>query len=256
MSPLSPELLSSELHIALLPHRVALVQGRKPPLVRDVKTDGLETLDELLREMQSRGRAQVTLSHHHARLFLLPPPPVRLRQREMQPWLLAQLASPLANAGEATADWRLTWDLTPPGRSILVAAVATALLDGLAATLGRHGLSLAGARPWLAAAWGRRRLQRASGWYALLEPGRMTLLRLAGGQPVSLRQRQAGSAGSDIAAELRTLLTRESLLAGVADSGELWLERAGVGSDWACLRASHTLHELAGPSDAALALLS
>ncbi len=247
-------LLSPELRVALLPDRAGLAARGRAPLVREAAEGGLAALEALLAESKARGRARVTLSHHHARLFLLPAPSVWLRERETRPWLEAQLAEALG--GAAASHWRLTWDPAPPGRPILVAAVETGLLDRLVATLGRHGLDLAGARPWLAAAWNRRRqLARANGWYALLEPGRVTLLRLKHGQPVSLRQRQV-EAGGDIGADLRALLTRESLLAGVADAGDLWLERAGVSSDWAGLRGSHAVRELAGPSDPALALLS
>lgn len=245
-------LLSPDIRVALLPDRAGVAARGRAPLVREAGEGGLAALDALLAESKAKGRARVTLSHHHARLFLVPSPAVWLREREMRPWLEAQLAEALGGG----AHWRLTWDLTPPGRPILVAAVETGLLDPLAATLARHGSTLAGARPWLAAAWNKRqKLGRANGWYALLEPGRMTLLRLAGGQPVSLRQRQT-EAGGDVADELRALLTRESLLAGVADAGDLWLERTGVSSDWACLRGSHAVRELAGPSDPALALLS
>jgi len=251
-------LLSPEYRIALLPDRAGIVAGRKPPVARQAGEGGLRALDELLTEIHPRARAnaRVTLSHHHARLYLLPAPSVRLRQREMLPWLRAQLGDALGG-GNAAADWRLTWDLPVPGQPILVAAVENALIDSLAATLGRHGLSLAGVRPWLATAWSQRRqLDRATGWYALLEPGRMTLLGLARGHPIALRQRQAGAADSDIAADLRALLARESLLAGVADSGELWLERAGINSDWTGLRSGYRVHELAGPNDPVLAMLS
>jgi hypothetical protein len=251
-------LLSPELRVALLPHRAGLAAGRKAPAAREAQDGGLQALDELLAEHHAgslRGGARVTLSHHHARLFLVPPPPVRLRQREMRPWLDAQLADAL---GGNAADWRLTWDLAPPGHPILVAAMENALLDGLVATLGRHGLGLAGVRPWLADVWNRRRqLGRAIGWYALLEPGRMTVLRLLHGQPVILRQRAAGAdIGADMAADLGALLARESLLAGLEDGGDLWLERAGVNGDWSSLGTGHRIHELAGPADPALAMLS
>jgi hypothetical protein len=246
--------LSPDLRLALTLERAGLALGRKPPVTREAQEGCLQALDQLLVESKAGGRATVSLSHHHARLFLLPPPAVRLRQREMQPWLLAQLGDALGNGDTVAADWRLTWDRPVPGQPILVAAAETRLLDGLAATLGRHGLGLAGIQPWLAAAWRRRRhLARGNGWYAMLEPGRMTLLRLRGGRPASLRQRQVGT---DVAGDLRALLARESLLAGVADSGELWIERAGVSADWSNLRASHRVQELAGPGDPVLAMLS
>lgn len=249
-------LLSPEFRVSLLPDRAGVAARGRAPLTRESAEGGLGALDALLAETKPKGRARVTLSHHHARLFLVPAPAVWLREQEMRPWLAAQLAEPLG--AEAANHWRLTWDLTPPGQPILVAAVQTALFDALSATLARHGLALAGVQPWLAAAWNKRRqLVGASGWYALLEPGRLTLLRLKQGQPVSLRQRQTGAdTGLEIADELRALLARESLLAGVADAGDLWLERAGVSSDWSALRGSHTVRELAGPNDPALALLA
>lgn len=243
-------LLSPEARIALLPRRAGLAAGGRPPALRDAEQGGLGALDELLAAQGGlRGRARVTLSHHLARLFLVPAPPVRLRPREMRPWLEDRLADTLGRP----SDWRLTWDPPVPGHPVLAAAVESALIDGLAATLGRHGLGLAGVRPWLADAWNRRRLGRASGWYGLLEPGRMTVLRLAGGRPASLRQR---ALGDDAAADLAALLAREDLLAGSEASTDVWLERAGVQGDWSRLGGGRRVHELAGPADPALALLS
>ena len=245
-------LLSPDIRVALLPGRAGVAARGRAPLTRESAGGGLQALDELLGDAKLGGRARVTLSHHHARLFLLPAPTVWLRQAEMRPWLAAQLAPALG--GGAAGEWRFAWDLTPPGQPILVAALEARMLDDLGALLARRGLALAGARPWLAAAWNRRRqLAGATGWYALLEPGRITLLRLERGRPRLLRQRQAGE--GDPAGELRALLARESLMEGIAEGGNLWLERAGVASDWVGLGGSHSVHELAGPADPALALL-
>jgi hypothetical protein len=114
----------------------------------------------------------------------------------------------------------------------------------------------------LADAWQRRRgqLARASGWYAILEPGRQILLRLQHGQTVALRQRQTGS---DPAAELDALLARESLLADLPVGGPLWLEQAGGRQGQAQSRdqiasklaGRYAVHEFSGPADLAQALL-
>lgn len=242
-------LLSPEVRVALLPDRAGLAVRGRAPMTGLAEAGGLAALDVLLADSSVHGRVHVTLSHHHVRLFLLPAPAAWLRAREMRPWLEDRLAASLGNV----ADWRLTWDPAPPGRPVLAAAMRGALLDELAATLGRHRLALAAVRPWLAAAWRRRRrLTRGDGWYALLEPGCATLLRLARGRPVGLRQR---AIDGEPATQLAAMLARESLLADAADGGELWLERAGVGGDWSGLRQRHPLHELAGPSDPAQALL-
>ncbi len=244
-------LLSPEFRLALLPDRAGLAARGRAPLAR--AGAGLEALESLLSEHGRPGRARVILSHHLTRLFLLPPPPAVLRRAEVEAWLRDRLATVL-DGGATPADWCLTWDAAEPDRPILAAAMEKRLLDDLAACLGRLGLSLAGVRPWLAVAWSRRpQLRRANGWYALLEPDRLTLLRLQRGRPESLRQR---SWNADPVAELVALLTRESLLAGVANGGEVWLERAGVEADWSDLGGRHRLHVFSGAADPALALLA
>lgn len=236
--------------IALLPGQAAVAAGSARSPAADW-AGALQALDSLLARGRASGRARVTLSHHFTRLFLLPPPATWLRSAEMSPWLAAQLEAPLGGA----AGWRFAWRPTPPGRPILVSAMQAAQADELAQLLGRHGLALGGLRPWLSDAWARRRrrLGGANGWYALAEPGQLVLLRLAGGRIQALRQRQAGP---EAAAELQALLTREALLAGVEPGGRLWLERAGVELDGAALGGGYRVEALAGPRDAAGALLS
>lgn len=213
----------------------------------------LPALEALLDQQGVRGRLRVTLSHQHVRLFLAPAPPAWLQPAEMQIWLDAALTPALGAASPAGA-WRLAWDLTPPGRPLVVAALPAALLQGLAEVCRPRGIQLAGVRPWLAEAWQRRRRQlaRATGWYAVLEPGRQVLLRLQNGCVTGLRQRQAGA---DAAAELQGLLTREALLADLPAGGELWLERVGGRPDLQALAGRYSVHELAGPVDPAQAWL-
>ena len=214
----------------------------------------MRALETLLDKHAPSGRLRVTLSHHHVRLFLALSPPAWLKHQEMRVWLDAALAAALGDVGEKGIAWRLAWDLTPPGQPIVVAAMPEALLAGLHAVCQQRGIKLSGVRPWLAEAWQRRRgqLARATGWYAVLEPGRQVLLRLQNGQPVALRQRQAST---EAALELDSLLARESLLADAPAGGDLWLERAGISPDWGRLAGRYTLRELAGPTEFAQALL-
>lgn len=215
----------------------------------------LQALESLLARGKVSGRAHITLSHHFARLFLLPAPATWLRSAEMSAWLAAQLDAPLGGA----AGWRFAWRPSPPGRPILVSAMQQASVAELEQILGRHGLALCRLRPWISDAWARRRrkLGGASGWYALAEPGQLVLLHLAAGRIRALRQRQAGGdADADAAAGLHALLTREALMAGVEPGGRVWLERAGVDLDAAALGGGYRVEALAGPRDAARALLS
>ena len=226
----------------------------------------LASLAGMLEKQAVSGRLRVTLSHQYVRLFLAPPPPAWLNAAEMRVWLDAALADALGDGGEkidkdGKGGWQLAWDLTPPGQPIVVAAMANALRQGLADLCQSRGIKLVGARPWLDAAWQRRRRQlgHASGWYALLESERQVLLRLHNGRIVGLRQRQIVS---DAAAELDRLLARECLLANQPVGGDLWLERAGtvtnaagMQADWSRLGGRFSLHELAGPTDFAQAML-
>lgn len=216
-------------------------------------TPPMQALESLLDQHAACGRLRVTLSHHHVRLLLAPAPPAWLNHEEMRAWLGAALAPALGDlAGQS--GWRLAWDLTPPGQAIVVAAMPDVLLAGLNAVCQQRGIKLVGVRPWLAEAWQCRRgqLARATGWYAVLEPGRQVLLRLQSGRPVALRQRLAAA---DAASELLGLLARESLLADFPAGGNLWVERAGISTDWSSLAGRYAVHELAGPTELAQALL-
>lgn len=254
-----PERLFPTHRLAMLPERWVLRPAGGKTQVEsafDAAFDTIppmQTLETLLDRHAASGRLRVTLSHHHVRLLLAPAPPAWLNHAEMRAWLGAALAPALGDlAGQS--GWRLAWDLTPPGQPIVVAAMPEALLEGLRAVCQPRGIKLVGMRPWLAEAWQRRRSQlaRATGWYAMLEPGRQVLLRLQGGQITALRQRQAAA---DTASELAGLLARESLLADLPAGGDLWVERAGISTDWSSLAGRYAVHELAGPTELAQALL-
>lgn len=253
MSLLSLDLAAPQ-RVALLPGRAGLAAPGRPAAAQaaqgaDPWRAALDALGGLLGAARGGGGAAVTLSHHFVRLFLLDAPPTWLRRGEMAGWVAERLAEPLGGGA-----WRHAWPVTPPGRPVPVCALAEERAAELHDLLTRHGRRLARLRPWLDQAWQRRhrRLARASGWYALVEPGSISLLRLERGQLRGLRQRQYPG---EAVAELAGLLHREALLAGIAPQGEVWLERAGVNDDWQRLGQAWRLHELAGPTDSLMAML-
>ncbi len=226
MSPLSPSV-----RIALTPGRVAVVAGgdrREAAVATPGWAGALEALSGLLAGGALSGRASVTLSHHFAQVHLLPSPPVALKPVEMQGWIRDQMAHQF---GEAGRDWRVAWQAEPPGASFLAASVEPARLAELDGVLRAASLKAAAVQPWLVAAWNRqrRRLGRGRAWMALAEPGRLTLLGLAGGRATCLR---SAPAQDDPGMALAGLLTREALLAGEETPAPLWIESAGVRADW------------------------
>ncbi len=243
--------MTAGLRIALLPGRAALA-GRGRPLsmaAGEGWAGALAALEAALAERRETGRVAVTLSHHFVRLYLLDPPPTWLGRAEMQAWLTERLGASLGDA----QSWRYVWQSTAPGRPVPVCAMPAGRLDELHALLIRHQLRAGHLRPWLDAAWARRgrQLRRASGWYALLEPGSAALLHLDAGRPDILRQRQLTG---DAAAELAGLLRREALLAGQPPGGEVWLECAGVAGDWQALKKDWQVRQLPVTNEADLAM--
>ncbi|NWG87732.1 MAG: hypothetical protein HXY26_09555 [Hydrogenophilaceae bacterium] len=228
--------LSARLRIALLPGRAALADGQGQAEAEDAAAGwpgALAALGRLLAERRPKGAASVVLSQHFVRFFLLPPPAAWLRQAEMQAWLAEQLRLAL-DGGEG---WQLLWQPPMPGRPILVCAAEQALLDALRSLLSDAGIKLRHLEPWLAAAYNRREpvLRRATGWYALVEPGVAGLMRLERGRIAGLRQRQIGPEPVE---ELRGMVARESLLGRTSTGGELWLDSAGMRGPWQSLASS------------------
>jgi hypothetical protein len=193
----------------------------------------------------------VTLSHHFAPVHLLTAPSVALKPLEMQGWIRDTLAKQF---GEAGRGWQVTWQPEPPGRSFIASAFDPAQLAELEGVLRAASLKAAEVRPWLAASWNRqrRRIGRGRAWYALTEPGRLTLLGLDGGQVRSLR---SSSAQGDTVAALADLLTRETLLAGEAVPAPLWVESAGPRPNWQTLGSGRSVHPLPQGHEALAALL-
>lgn len=211
----------------------------------------MNALQELLAEHRPSGALSLTLSHHFLSLFLLDPPPTWLGHAEMQAWVSECLADTLGGDGA----WQYVWPQTPPGRPVLVCAIPADRLDELQVLLARHGSRPRHIRPWLDVIWSRRhrQLARVTGWYALLEPGMASLLLLSRGRITRLRQRHLSD---DVAIEMGGMLHREALLAGTLPEGEVWLERTGPAPDLQAIGPNWRVHELAGPTDPGLALLS
>lgn len=248
-------LLSSRLRIALTPGRVALGAGRdyrEAAVAEPGWAGALQALSGLLAGSGVQGRASVVLSHHFAPVQMLQSPSVALKPLEMQGWIRDQLARQF---GESGRDWHVAWQPEPPGEPFLVSSFEPARLAELGSVLRAASLKLVELQPWLAPAWNRqrRRVARGHAWYALVEPGRLTLLGLKEGRLHSLRTTLMQD--DAVVDALANLLTREALLAGETTPAPLWIESAVLRPNWKELGGSRSVHLVASGRDPLAALL-
>jgi hypothetical protein len=247
-------LLSPKVRVALTPGRVAVADGRN---VREAEVaapgwaGAVEALSGLLAGAGLSGRASVTLSHHFAPVHLLTSPAVALKPLEMQGWIRDTLAKQF---GEAGRGWQVAWQPEPPGRSFIASSFDPAQLAELEGVLRAASIQPSAVQPWLAASWNRqrRRFGRGRAWYALAEPGRLTLLGLESGRVKSLR---SSLFQADAVNALADLLTRETLLAGEAVPAPLWVESAVLRPNWQELGGGRSVHPLPQGREALAALL-
>lgn len=158
------------LRIALTPDALAVCAGG---VVREAAISGQDAgaaLVPLLDGLPGTRSAELVLSQRLVRMVLTPAPGQPLTAVEEE----ALVADSLAEIyGEAVAGWKVTVWSQPPEAGLVGAAIEAAWLDNVVGTLTRHGMRCRFARPLASLA--ARHLDLEAGWWALIEPGWMTL---------------------------------------------------------------------------------
>lgn len=141
----------------------------------------------LLRELAGRSvhRLHLVLSNHFVRYQLLPWESVLACKGDTQ--VLARARFQLA-FGDAAAGWQVLADAPRFRAASLAAAIDGQLLAAANEITAAAGLQIASVRPHLlsALAGQLQRGRQAAGWFAVFEPGRLTVLGSAQGRATSL----------------------------------------------------------------------
>lgn len=240
--------LWTKVRIAITPGHVAVSDGRtyrESAVATPGWAGALTILNGLLKDSGLKGRATVVLSHHFAHVHLLPSPPVFLKLLEMQGWVRDYLGRQYDESG---MDRRVAWQIEPPGKPFLSSSMGAVALTELEEVIREAGLKAAAITPWLTVAWNRhsRRFGKGHHWYALVEPGRLMLAGVDGGNIGSVR---TAMMPGDPVADLADLIKRESLLAGHATPAPIWVDSVMVRADWRNLGAGSNVHALASGSE-------
>jgi hypothetical protein len=195
---------------ALLKHAGQLDESRQGSAGEEEGWEAaLTSLGTVLNRKNMRARLQVSLSHHFASMHVVKSPPVRLAGDEMRGWLQSQLVQ---DYGVEAETWQLAWQDVPPGYPVPVSSFPLARLERLITQLAEAGVAAHGIRPWFVTAWNRyhRELSRDSSGMALLEKGRLLLVRTAGKQMRQVSMSRMTDAPA--APQLAAAISRQSLL--------------------------------------------
>lgn len=217
------------LRIALAPGEAALLRTRGTPASRVLTTDEgsaaslLPLLDEALADPDWRGRrVEVVLSQHFVRHVLTPPPGKALSRAEEHALVRVSLREIY---GDMADQWNVQVMSQPPKFGLVGAAVDATFTQQLDALLARHGFRDVVIRP-LASFAARRLPGKFAGWWALAEPGWLSLF---GGTGGTWQHVAAQPIDDDWADALPDLIEREAGLAALSLPSAVWLQAVGSG---------------------------
>jgi hypothetical protein len=221
---------ADSLRIALAPGEAALLRARNASASRVLTTPEhaaaslLPLLDEALADPAWRSRrVEVVLSQHFVRLVLTPPPGKALARGEEQALVSASLREIY---GDEADQWRVQVLSQQPQYGLVGAAVDASFIQQLDALLARHGFREVTIRP-LASIAARRLPKKFAGWWALAEPGWLTLF---GGAKGAWQHIAGQPIDADWAVALPDLIEHEAGLATLPASSAVLVQAVGAGT--------------------------
>lgn len=212
--------------VALAPGEMALARGARQLVLPAAQEPAalLAALDDALDDTAwHAARAEVVLSQRFVRHLITPPPGKALAPAEERALVLAGLREIY---GEAAENWCVRVTSQPPHAGLVGAAIEGAFAAALDALLARRGFRRIAIRP-LASVALRRAPKKLDGWWALVEPGWLTLF---GGAQGCWRHVAALPVDAGWLDALPELVAREQSGTAVPIPASAWLQTAGLGA--------------------------
>ena len=217
------------LRIALAPGEAALLRPHGTSASRVLTTGErsaaslLPLLDDALADPDWRSRrVEVVLSQHFVRHVLTPPPGKAISRAEEHALVMSSLHGIY---GDEAHQWNVQVISQPPQFGLVGAAVEAAFTQQLDALLVRHGFRHMAIRP-LASFAAQRLPRKFSGWWALAEPGWLSLF---GGSDGTWHHLTGQPIADDWIDALPDLIEREAGLTALDLPSAVWVQAVGTG---------------------------
>jgi hypothetical protein len=220
---------ADSLRIALAPGEAALLRVRGKAASRVLAAPDhnaaslLPLLDEALADPAWRSRrVEVVLSQHFVRHVLTAAPGKALSRAEERALVTASLRDIYSEEADR---WDVQVFSQPPQHGLVGAAVDASFIQQLDALLARHGFREMTIRP-LASIAARHLPKNFSGWWALAEPGWLTLF---GGAEGAWQHLAGQPIDADWADALPDLIAHEAGLSTLPSASAVHIQAVGTG---------------------------
>lgn len=215
------------LRIAFAPGEMALLRANDSRVLATHERSAVSLLPLLAEALADPAwhsrRVEAVLSQHFVRHVLTPPPGKALSRDEETALAAASLREIY---GDEAGNWKVRVLSQPPQYGLVGAAVDASFVQQLDALLARHGFRDVTIRP-LASVAAHRLPSKFQGWWALAEPGWLSLFGGANG----VWQHLAGQpVDADWAGALPELIEREAAWATLPPPATVWIQALGVGA--------------------------
>lgn len=166
----------------------------------------------LAQQMKPKTPLQIVLGSDLVRYVALPAQAISMNLAEKNAYANAAFKE---IHGPTADDWQIACNDAAPQQAIIAAAIDKKLLEHLSQLALTHQLKLKSVKPYLMVVMNSlaKQLAKTTGYLAIVEHSRLTLVMLQQGQ---CQQLHSHAIGGDWQAELKHILMRESVLGDVA----------------------------------------